>query len=324
MNSTLNRREFLRNAALGLACAGTMPAPLAGEEPAATLEPVVIDTHTHFYDPSRPQGVPWPPKDDAVLYRTVLPGTYRALPQPRAVTGTVVIEASPWLDDNQWVLDLAEKEPFIVGFVGNLPAGQPAFREQLKRFSGHPVFRGIRLRPAPAKSRWEDSRFIADLKLLAESDLSLDLVGGPEILELAARLARAVPPLRIVIDHLAGLRIDGKALPGEWVEAMQTAAKYPSVFCKVSGLVEGSGQRDGKAPRDTEFYRPTLDAIWRLCGDDRLVYGSNWPVCEHYAAVATVQRIVLEYFTAKGSAALEGVLSGNARRAYKWTHRKAR
>ena len=77
---------------------------------------MIIDTHTHFYDPFRPQGVPWPEKDDEILYRRALPEDYKALAVPEGVTGTVMVECSPWVEDNQWVLDLAAADPIHRGF----------------------------------------------------------------------------------------------------------------------------------------------------------------------------------------------------------------
>jgi L-fuconolactonase len=106
----------------------------------------VIDAHTHFYDPTRPEGVPWPTREEKLLYRRVLPKDYRALAVPRPVAGTVVVEASPWVEDNQWVLDLAAKEPFIVGLVGNLPVGTKQFAGHLKRFAANKLFCGLRIR----------------------------------------------------------------------------------------------------------------------------------------------------------------------------------
>ena len=88
---------------------------------------MIIDTHTHFYDPFRPQGVPWPEKDDEILYRRALPEDYKALAVPEGVTGTVMVECSPWVEDNQWVLDLAATDPFIVGLVGHLEPDDPDF-----------------------------------------------------------------------------------------------------------------------------------------------------------------------------------------------------
>ncbi len=324
MNTRLNRSRFLKSLALGAAglCApqaGVRAFAGPGEDQGAPR--TLIDTHTHFYDPSRPKGVPWPPASDKVLHRTVLPSHYRQLPKPRPVTGTVVVEASPWIEDNQWILDLADKEPLIAGFVGNLSPGQAGFPTHLERFAAHSLFRGIRLRPAPGRARWEDKKFVADLRLLVTHDLSLDLVGGLEILELAGRLASTTPTLRIVIDHLAGVQIDGKAPPRAWIEALRALTEHAQVCFKVSGLVEGTGKRGGGAPTDTSFYRPVLDTLWDLFGEDRLIYGSNWPVCEHYASLETVQRLAQEYFATKGAAVLDKVFALNARRAYRWVRR---
>jgi predicted TIM-barrel fold metal-dependent hydrolase len=282
----------------------------------------LIDTHTHFYDPTRAQGVPWPPRDDKLLYRSVLPKDYRALPVPRPVTGTVVVEASPWLEDNQWVLDLAAQEPFIVGLVGNLPVGTKQFAGHLKRFAANKLFRGIRLRDRKLEGTLDDLTFVSDLKLLADQDLSLDVVGGREILPYADRLAKEVPDLRIIIDHLAGVVVDGKAPPPDWVKQMRALARSPNVYCKLSGLVEGTGRSNGSAPSDVEFYRPVLDAMRMIFGPERLMYASNWPVSERFAPLATVQGIVGEYFRSDGHRAEEQVFSQTSTAAYRWVQRK--
>jgi L-fuconolactonase len=319
-----SRRCFLRRALAGSAAAGLAWDLSAASTPslsAAAAEPFIIDTHTHFYDPSRPQGVPWPPKNEERLYRTVLPKDYQALSKPAPVAGTVVVEASPWVEDNQWTLDLAKENRLITGLVGQLPVGTPECAALVKRFAANPLFRGLRIRPAPSRDQWRSQALTADLKRLADHDLSLDLVGGPEILEMAALLAREVPSLRIVIDHLAGVRVDGREPAAEWRQTMQSLAAHRNIFIKVSGLVEGTGRHDGQAPTDPAYYRPTLDAIWDLFGEDRLVYGSNWPVSELYAPLAVVQRIALEYFTAKGPKVVEKVFAQNAERAYRWVRR---
>ena len=88
---------------------------------------MIIDTHTHFYDPTRPEGVPWPPPDNELLYRTVLPEHFKAEASPHGVTGTVVVEAACTVEDNQWILDMADRDPVIVGYVGRLESGTPQF-----------------------------------------------------------------------------------------------------------------------------------------------------------------------------------------------------
>jgi predicted TIM-barrel fold metal-dependent hydrolase len=294
-----------------------------GQTAAVTDGLTVIDTHTHFYDPSRPEGVPWPPREQSRLYRTVLPKDYRALPVGRPVTGTVVVEASPWVEDNQWVLDLAANDPFIVGLVGNLPVGSKQFAGHLKRFAANKVFRGIRIRDRKLEGTLDDRAFISDLRLLADHDLSLDLVGGREILSFADRLATELTSLRIVIDHLAGVRVDGKAPPADWVEKMRALVPRRNVYFKVSGLVEGTGRRDGTAPRDVEFYRPVLDAMRQMFGSERLIYASNWPVSELFAPLATVQAIVEDYFRGHGQQAMEQVFSLSGKAAYRWVQRNS-
>src|SRR4051812_10851567 len=212
----LTRRDFLATSAQFTA-ATLASCSTSSNHPASSL--TIIDTHTHFYDPSRPQGVPWPARDDKFLYRTVLPKDYRALHVPRPVSGTVVVEASPWIEDNQWILDLAAPDSFIVGFVGNLPIATDEFAGLLKRFTANKLFRGIRI-GARKDDLANNSPLLRDLKLLADHDLSLDLLGGQEILDFAARISEHIPNLRIIIDHLAGVRIDGQTPPADWTAAM--------------------------------------------------------------------------------------------------------
>lgn len=145
----------------------------------ASKEPL-IDTHTHFYDPTRPQGVPWPGKGDKRLYRPVLPAEFFKLTTPLGVTGTVVVEASPWLEDNRWLLDLADHEKGIVGIVGNLTPGEAEFAGHLKRFSRHPLYRGIRIGHGLLKEKLADKAFLDDMRRLADQDLTLDVNGGPD------------------------------------------------------------------------------------------------------------------------------------------------
>ncbi len=320
-----NRRFFLKSGlgALGiLASRERAGAARSSVPPTASRTKLrIIDTHTHFYDPGRPESVPWPPRNDQLLYRKMAPADYREAARPFPVAGTVVIEASPWLEDNQWLLDLAAKEPFIVGVVGNLSPGTESFTRHLDRFGANPLFRGIRIGGARLARGLDEDAFLQDLGRLAERDLALDLLASPTMLEHAARLARQIPSLRLIIDHVANVRIDGEAPPGAWLAGIRAVAKHPNAFCKVSGLVEGTGKRDGHAPGETGFYRPVLHAVWDLFGEDRLLYGSNWPVCTRFADLATVQGIVADYFGANGRDVADKFFWRNSRKAYKWVVR---
>jgi len=270
----------------------------------------------HFYDPSRPQGVPWPPKNDALLYRRTLPDDYRAQPVPQRADGVVAVEASPWVEDNQWILDLAARDPLITGFVGNLPVGTDAFAGHLKRFAANPLFKGVRIREGSLEAGLRDRAFMRDMRDIADRGLCFDVHSPTVWVEQGVPLARAVPDLRLIVNHVANAPAAGGPPPAAWTDLMKRLAEQPNVFMKVSGLVEGTRRTAGDAPADQACYAPVLDVLWELFGADRLIYGSNWPVSGRYAPLAKVERIALDYFTPKGQNALDKVFWRNARRVY--------
>lgn len=315
--SRLSRRDFIATTGAATAAMAAGCATLAGDEG-------IIDTHTHFYDPTRPQGVPWPPKNDPLLYRPVYPDEFEKLVQPHGVTGTVVVEASPWLEDNQWVLDLAQRDQFLIGLVGNVKPGRAEFAAELKRFAANSLFRGIRVGVWEKSALADDAAVLRDLQLLADHGLALDVLTGPDRLTGIAKLAAAIPNLRIIIDHCANVRVDGKAPPASWLEGVRACAPHRNVFMKVSGLVEGTGRGDGSAPVGLSFYQPTLDAIWDSFGEDRVIFGSNWPVSARFAGYETLLGIVKAYFQGKGGRATEKYFSRNARTVYALRHSSTR
>ena len=288
----------------------------ASAEPAKDI--AIVDTHTHFYNPERKEGVPWPGKNDAVLYRPVLPPEFVKLTKPLGVTGTVVVEASPLVEDNQWLLDLAKDNPVILGVIGNLKPGTEDFGKHLTRFARNALFRGIRINVGDVKKGLAEPAFIRDLQQFSDLGLTLDVNGGPDTPAEVAKLAKALPSLRICINHCGNLRIDGQEPPADWLAGMQAAAEQKHVYCKVSALVEGTGKREGDAPRDVNFYKPVLDALWKIWGADRLIYGSNWPVSVRAASYETVLAIVRDYFAVHPREVQEKFFVGNAQAAYRW------
>lgn len=282
----------------------------------------IIDCHTHFYDPERTEGVPWPTKGTA-LYRTVLPIHLRKQKQYRRVTGTVIVEASEWVEDNHWLLELAKDDPFIVGIIGNLNPTHQDFEKHLKRFASNPLFRGIRASSGVVK-RMIENHSTGSLKSLMDRNLTLDINGGPDSPFVVASLAKELPHLTIVQNHIGNVHITNANPPGDWIAAIEDAAEKPNTFCKISALVEGASQSGGKAPDQLEFYKPYIDVVWNAFGDDRVIYGSNWPVSELAADYYTLQRLVMEYVEAKGESATKKFCSENAKKAYKWIDREGR
>jgi len=313
-----NRRQLIAGSLAGTAALGLRS--LLADEPAAALD--IIDCHTHFYDPTRPEGVPWPSKGSP-LYRTVLPADLRDLVQYRPVTGTVIVEASNRVEDNAWLLELAKDDPLIVGIVGNLTPGMPEFAGHMKRFAANSLFRGIRIQVQLLKDLLQQNK-IDDLKLLADQDLELDVNGGPDTPETIAKLAPLLPSLRIVLNHIGNVRVTADAPPAEWKTGILAAATHQNIYCKISALVEGAARDGQEAPDDLAFYKPYIDVVWNAFGDDRVIYGSNWPVSDMAASYEKLQRIVMEYAAEKGADATRKFCSLNAKQAYKWVEREGR
>ena len=304
----ISRREFL--------CAGAALAA-AGEVTSADARPAVLDVHTHFYDPTRKEGVPWPGMGDKVLYRPVLPAEFKKLAAPHGVTGTVVVEASPWVEDNQWLLDLAKDNTVIVGIVGRLLLTDADFVKHLARFGKNPLFRGIRVNATELDAALKDEKQLDRLKALGDAGLSLDLNGGHETFLLAAKLADKLPKLRVVVNHLGNPLIDGKEPPEAWRKAVAAGgAAGANVYCKLSALVDGTRKR-GAAPAELKFYTPVLGEVWKAFGADRLLYGSNWPVSDLYASYATVYALAAKFVEGKGKDAFAKVFGASAARAYR-------
>lgn len=312
-HTSVNRRSFLGLAA-GVACAD------AGTEVASIP---IIDAHIHLFDPTRPQGVPWPNKNNAVLYQPALPARYRKIATPLGVTGAIEVECSPWLEDNQWVLDIAAKDTIIVGTVGNLEPGQPEFRKHLERFHRNPLFLGIRcgnLWGRNLGAELSKPEFISGLKALAEAGLELDTANpNPPLIADLLRLTDRVPNLRVVIDHLPQLQPPAEPAARSAYQAnLLELAKRPQVYVKVSEVLRRVG---GRVPDDPNFYRPRLDELWDLFGPDRLLYGSDWPNSDQWGPYPLVLSVVREYFTSKGPAVAEKFFWKNSVAAYRWVKR---
>jgi predicted TIM-barrel fold metal-dependent hydrolase len=272
-----SRRAFL---------AGSLALPIL-----AAPDQRVIDVATHFYDTARPQGVPWPSPKEPVLYKPTFPDRYLSAVRPYAVSGVVAIEASPWLEDNLWLLTLADRSPLIRAVVGNIAPGHPDFRAALERFSKHPLWRGIRINAANIPKSPED------LRLLMEKNLSLDVLVGQPVYEEIARLAEALPELRIIVGHL----------PLDDSTGIRACAAHRNVYAKVSGVVRKANGN----------YKPRLDELWDVFGPDRVLFASNWPACDMIAPYPVVFKVVADYLADKPAEVRDKFFWKNAITAYR-------
>jgi L-fucono-1,5-lactonase len=311
----VHRRTFL----------GIAAAFAASEVGAREARIPIIDTHIHLFDTRRPQGVPWPEKKDTILYRPALPDRYRNIAAPLGVTGAIVVEASPLLEDNQWVLDLADKNSIVVGTVGNLEPGRPDFAKHLERFHRNPLFRGIRygnLWGRNLGTNLSKPQFISDLKSLASAGLELDTAGpDSSLIADVVRLTDKVPSLRVVIDHLP--EIDPPSQPQAlraYQANLRELGERPQVYAKLSAVLR---RVEGRVLQDLNFYRPRLDELWKIFGEDRLIYASDWPNSDLRAPYAQVFNLIRQYFDTKDPAIAEKFFWKNSVEAYRWIKREA-
>ncbi|OYV06788.1 MAG: hypothetical protein CFE26_04420 [Verrucomicrobiales bacterium VVV1] len=292
-----------------LALSAFLPSPLLA------ADPEIIDCHVHLWSLARPEGIRWIKKDDPVLFRDFLPNDHEVIAKANGVSGVVLVQAGQSLPDNQWNLDVTAHNPKLYrGLVGNLSEviGTDGFKPLFNQLCKDRRYLGYRL-----SGRYQEGlseAFFRDLELTAEAGKSVDfLIGGYSLKEVDA-IAKRVPKLRIILDHFGNLRLDGKALDPLWVEDFRAVAKHPNVHCKVSALY-GRVEKQ-PAPKDLAYYKPILDLTFEAFGEDRLIFGSDWPVSEATGDYASVLALTRSYFAAEGPEVSEKLFHRNAARFY--------
>jgi L-fuconolactonase len=321
-----SRRAFLTGVAAAAAAAAM---PWSSEAQAPSIP--IIDAHIHLFDPTRPQGAPYSGPRPAVSGVegsapgappiAAYPERYRRLAVPLGVVGAIKVEASPWIEDNLWVLEVAQRDPIIVGVIGNLEPDKPEFPEYLARYHKNPLFRGIRYgnlwgRDISKQSRNPD--FISGLRLLAQADLVMDTANPTvPLLEAMLRISDAVPTLRIVLDHLPALDpapADQAAYDG----ALKEIGTRRQIFVKLSEIIH---RVNGQVATELGPYRPRLDTLMGVFGEDRILFGSDWPNIDGVAPVDKVFAVAKEYFLANPRPVAEKYFWKNSVAAYKWVKR---
>ena len=271
-----------------------------------------IDAHQHFWAIADRVGQ-WPPPDLAAIHRDFSPADLKPLLASADIEATVLVQSLPSLADTRFLLDIADREPFILGVVGWVDMKAPEAAATIADLAGHPKLKGLRpmLQDLPDVDWIDDPALDPAVAAMLAAGLVFDALVKPAHLAALPRFARRHPDLPIVIDHCAKPDIANGDLSA-WRRGMDALAAMPQVFCKLSGLVTEAG-----APPDMEGVGRVADTILHAFGPDRVIFGSDWPVIElagRYADwVETVERSVLSRF---GRSAVEGVFGANARRVY--------
>ena len=338
---TCDRRKFLAGtAATALAAAGT-------PSRAASIDDIpIIDCHIHLFDGSRPQGAPYK-GGRAFAGGVALPSMYAKIAKPLGIVGVIEVDASPWVEDNLWVLETIQPESIMVGTVGNLRPDKPEFGEYLERYAKNPLYRGIRygnLWGYDLPKQIDNPQLIDGLKLLAQHDMVLETANqNIALLEAAVRVNDKVPDLRIVLDHLPALDPSAET-QAQYEAVLKEISQRKNIWTKLSEIVHpvrppGSAapvrpapdaqtsaqQRPAAAPpvivRGLAAHRDRLDLLMGTFGEDRVVFGSDWPNAVGVSEVPDTVALVREYFSGKSRQAAEKYFWKNSVAAYKWVKR---
>lgn len=287
---------------------------------AATAAIPIIDTHIHLFDSSRPQSAPYKGPKEFTSHIS-LPGAYRQLAAPLGIVGAIAVEASHWIEDNLWLLEAAQTDSIMVGVVGQLQPDQAEFPEYLDRYHKNPLYRGIRIDNYPRYNLGEHlemAAFVDGLKLLAQADLVLDTANpSMDLLHAVVRVNDKVPELRIVIDHLPVMEPTPEEQPG-YAAVLEEIRQRPNIFVKLSEILH---RVDGTVALDLAAHRQRLDYLMSIFGQDRVMFGSDYPNSVGTATIDQVVSVVREYFATQPLGVAEKYFWKNSARCYKWVKR---
>jgi len=271
-----------------------------------------IDSHQHFwrYDPVRDA---WITDDMAVLKHDFLPDQLARELDTNGIDASVAVQADQSENETLFLLELAEKNRRIAGVVGWVDLLSPRVSERLERFSHFEKLRGFRhIAQTERDDRFlvrED--FVKGVAQLRQFGFTFDILIYAKQLPAAIELVSHLPEQRFVIDHLAKPEIKAKNID-LWAKQMCQIAQNQSVFCKVSGLVTEADWHNWK-PED---FKPYLDVAFEAFGADRLMFGSDWPVCLLAATYRQVKQIIDDYVKGFSEADKAKIFGDNAIRFY--------
>jgi L-fuconolactonase len=217
------------------------------------------------------------------------------------------------LEESRWLLELADRNPLIRGVVGWVDLCSERVGEQLASLAGHPKFVGVRhvVQDEPDDRFMGRANFRDGLARLRKCRLTYDILIFPKQLPAAIDLVEAFPDQPFVLDHLAKPCIrDGTISP--WKERMRELAQAPHVMAKVSGLVTEANWGSWRA----DDFKPYLDHAFECFGVERLMYGSDWPVCLLAGSYEAVHGLMANYVKSFSADERAGFFGGNAARFY--------
>ena len=329
MTQPISRRQFIGAAAMaGAALSGTMNALAAASASPDSTQPdaiPIIDAHIHLFDNTRPVFSGYMGSQEyRALNKPSLPAMYAALARPVGIVGAIVVESSGWIDDNLWYLEQARDNPIMVGVSGSLDPSQPYFGRYLNHFHRDPLYRAIRssrfyTTDASGKVALDPVQ-VANLKLLAQAGLALDTANpSMGLMQANVLLADAIPTLRIVMDHLPSFdpTPDGQAAYEDVVKEM---AARPNIFVKLTEVYHPR-LTDNVVVKDYGPLRARLECLFDAFGEDRVIFGSDYPNSYGVATISEEVGLVKQFFSTKPRAQQEKYFWKNSAHVYQWIKR---
>lgn len=318
-DTRINRRTFLAGAtaATALTALGS-----ASAQSSSVDEIPVIDAHIHLFDGTRPLGAEYmgSPAYQAIS-KTSLPSMYSQQARAAGIVGAVVVESSSFIDENLWYLEMCRTDPIMMGVCGNLDTGLPIFGKYLEHFHQDPLYRAIRARIVPFYD--EDNgkvtlkpAHVSNLKLLAEADLTLDTANPTMgLMRANVLLADAIPSLRIIMDHLPSFDPTPENQKA-YETVVKDMASRPNIFVKLTEVYHPR-LSDGVIVRDYETLRSRLEYLYTAFGEDRVLFGSDYPNSYGVATIAEEVGLMKRFFSTKSRESAEKYFWKNAMRIYK-------
>lgn len=271
-----------------------------------------IDAHQHYWKLDRGD-YDWPTPDLSILYKDYLPDDLEPHLTNSKIDKTILVQATPTLEETHFLLNIANKNRHIAGVVGWLDMTSPEFTKAFSELRLHEKFVGLRPMLQNLEDKWIlRQRVKENIREIVDAQFQMDLLIMPKHLPHVIELLHEIPQLRAIIDHCAKPNIHGKQWD-EWAKYIEETAQFDNVMCKLSGLVTEAHHLEWRADDFEPYIRHVIDVF----GEDRIVFGSDWPVCLLAASYEEVVSILTTNLPDNYSVdALSKLFGENARNFY--------
>ena len=238
-------------------------------------EQIKVDSHHHFWELGRLE-YPWMPLGDPILTRNYLPEDLAPILKQNQVSKTVLVQATHSLEEANFLLDLAESTDFVAGVVAWVDLADPNVGNVLDELQRRSGMVGVRhqVHDEPDDSWLVRKEVVRGLRELTRRDLAYDLLLRPQHIKYVLGLVDQVPHLRMVVDHIAKPLISQKIME-PWASDISALSDLPGIYCKISGMVTEANHSEW----NVDDIRPYAAHVVEQFGYDRIMWGSDWPVC---------------------------------------------